>query len=131
VEYSEDPSAKSNQGDLGFFEAKRMVKPFADAAFAMSTPGEISEPVKTNFGYHIIQFHEKKPKTVRSFEEVKDKIIQGEREKFLADYRKKYLAEILVDPSLKLNEEAADRFLTKKPEAPAAAEPKPSQTSKP
>ena len=48
-----------------------MVKPFSDAAFAISAPGDISEPVKTIFGFHIIQLNEKKPKLVRSFEEVK------------------------------------------------------------
>lgn len=128
LEYSDDPSAKSNKGDLGFFEAKRMVKPFADTAFAMNTPGEISEPVKTQFGYHLIQFHESKPRTVRTFEEVKDKIIQGEREKFQNEQRKKLLSDILSDPSLKLNEEAADRFLSR---MPIAADPKASSAGKP
>lgn len=129
VEYSEDPSAKTNKGDLGFFDAGRMVKPFADAAFAMTTPGEISEPVKTNYGYHIIQFHEKKAKVVRSFDEVKDKIIQGERDKFLSEFRQKYYSNILLDPSLKLNEEAVDRYLTTA-EAPADGH-KPSEPTKP
>lgn len=128
TEYSDDPSVKTNKGDLGFFAASRMVKPFAEVAFAMSTPGEISEPVKTGFGYHIIQFHEKKPKIARSFEEVQDKIIAGERDKYLNEYRKKMLADILMDPSLKLNEEAADHFLTKKPDA--AAKPDSSGTGK-
>jgi len=128
LEYSDDPSAKSNKGDLGFFEARRMVKPFADTAFAMNTPGEISEPVKTQFGYHLIQFHESKPRTVRTFEEVKDKIIQGEREKFQSEQRKKLLSDILSDPTLKLNEEVADRFLSRTPDA---ADPKESSAGKP
>jgi len=64
LEYSDDQSAKSNKGDLGFFEEGKMVKPFSDVAFAMNSPGDISEPVKTNFGFHIIQFHEKLPMQV-------------------------------------------------------------------
>ena len=112
LEYSDDPSAKGNKGDLGFFEAGKMVKPFSDAAFAMSSPGDISEPVKTIFGYHIIQLHEKQPKKIRSLEEVKGQIIQGEREKFLNEYRKTIVGGILNDPSLKLNEEAVNRFWT-------------------
>jgi len=112
LEYSDDPSAKGNKGDLGFFEKGKMVKPFSDAAFAISTPGEISEPVKTVFGYHIIQLHEKTPKLVRSFEEVKEEIIQVEREKYLNEYRKTLIGKILLDPSLKLNEEAVNRFWT-------------------
>ena len=89
-----------------------MVKPFSDAAFAISAPGDISEPVKTIFGFHIIQLNEKKPKLVRSFEEVKEKIIQGEREKYLNEYRKTLVGGILTDPSLKLNEEAVNQFWT-------------------
>ncbi|RFC32845.1 MAG: peptidyl-prolyl cis-trans isomerase C [Candidatus Nitrotoga sp. SPKER] len=112
LEYSDDPSVKGNKGDLGFFEEGKMVKPFSDTAFAMNSPGDISEPVKTTFGYHIIQLHEKKPKLMRSFEEVSEKIIQGEREKYLNEYRKTLVGGILSDPSLKLNEEAVNRFWT-------------------
>lgn len=129
LENSDDPSAKGNKGDLGFFEEGKMVKPFSDAAFAMSTPGDITEPVKSIFGYHIIQLHEKKPKLVRSFEEVKEKIIQGEREKYLNEYRKTLVGGILTDPSLKLNEEAVNRFLTN-PDA-KTGDVKPSEINKP
>ena len=55
-EYSEDPSAQQNAGNLGFFTAFQMVAPFENAAF--KTPqGEISEPVRTSFGYHLIKVH--------------------------------------------------------------------------
>lgn len=53
-QYSEDPSAKDNKGDLGYFSAFRMVYPFESAAY--KTPeGQISNPVRTRFGYHIIK----------------------------------------------------------------------------
>lgn len=129
LEYSDDPSAKGNKGDLGFFEEGKMVKPFSDAAFAISSPGDISEPVKTIFGYHIILLHEKKPKLVRSFDEVNEKIIQGEREKYLNEYRKTLVGGILTDPSLKLNEETVNRFWTN-PDA-KSSDVNPSETSKP
>ncbi|WP_239185528.1 peptidylprolyl isomerase [Candidatus Nitrotoga sp. HW29] len=112
LEYSDDPSAKGNKGDLGFFEEGKMVKPFSDAAFAISSPGDISEPIKTIFGYHIIQLHEKQLKQVRSFELVKEKIIKEEREKYLNEFRSTLLGGILTDPALKLNEEAVNRFWT-------------------
>jgi peptidyl-prolyl cis-trans isomerase SurA len=56
-EYSEDPSAKTNKGQLGYFTAFQMVVPFENAAF--STPaGEISQPVRSSFGYHILKVHD-------------------------------------------------------------------------
>ncbi len=58
-EFSEDPSVKTNHGDLGYFDRKSMVKPFADAAFA-GKPGDIVGPVKTQFGIHVIKIIDKK-----------------------------------------------------------------------
>jgi peptidyl-prolyl cis-trans isomerase SurA len=53
-ETSEDPSAKRNGGNLGYFSAFRMVYPFEDAAYS-TKKGALSEPFRTRFGYHILQ----------------------------------------------------------------------------
>jgi peptidyl-prolyl cis-trans isomerase SurA len=59
-EYSEDPSAKTNQGSLGYFTAMQMVYPFETAAYQTEV-GQISEPVRSRYGYHIIKVDDKKP----------------------------------------------------------------------
>jgi len=91
--YSEGPSAKVG-GDLGYFARGEMVKEFEDVAFKMKI-GEISEPVKTRFGYHIIKLVGKKSKEKKTFSEVKDRLknllyqmkMEQEYEKFLRELR--------------------------------------------
>lgn len=78
-EVSEDPSAKANKGDLGWFRSGSMVKPFEDAAKAL-TEGEISQPVRTNFGVHLIKLEGRRTK---SFEDVKESLrVELARERF-------------------------------------------------
>ena len=71
-EFSEGPSNK-NGGDLGFFRKGQMVKPFEEAAFK-AKPGEITDIVETQFGYHIIHVVEKKPESITPYAEVKTKL---------------------------------------------------------
>ena len=71
-QYSEDPS-KGNGGDLGFFQQGSMVPEFDAKVFSMQ-PGEISDVVKTSFGYHIIKLEEIKPAATRPLQEVRDTI---------------------------------------------------------
>lgn len=59
-EESEDPSAKTNSGNLGYFTALQMVYPFEQAAYAIPV-GQISQPVRTRFGYHLIKVTDRRP----------------------------------------------------------------------
>jgi peptidyl-prolyl cis-trans isomerase SurA len=59
-QHSDDPSAATNGGDLGYFTALQMVYPFENAAYQTEV-GSISPPVRTRFGYHIIKVHDKRP----------------------------------------------------------------------
>jgi foldase protein PrsA len=70
-EYSKDPGSAEKGGDLGWFGPGKMVKEFEDAAYALKV-GEISKPVKSDFGYHIIKVTDKEEK--KSFEEMKEEI---------------------------------------------------------
>lgn len=60
AQFSEDPSAKENKGDLGYFTAFRMVYPFENAAYNTSR-GEISKIIRTRFGYHILKINDVRP----------------------------------------------------------------------
>ena len=73
-DYSIDPSAKQNRGDLGYFLWGAMVEEFQTTAFAME-PGEVSRPIKSRFGYHIIKVVDKAPNDLRrEFETIKDSL---------------------------------------------------------
>jgi peptidyl-prolyl cis-trans isomerase D len=71
-EYSEGPAAAAG-GSLGRFGRDQMIKPFADQAFSMEA-GEISDPVKTEFGWHVIRLDQAYPEVTRPLEEVQDEI---------------------------------------------------------
>lgn len=69
-QYSKDPSAKENSGNLDYFRQGTMVEPFEKAAFALK-PGEISDIVQTDFGFHIIKVEDSK---LDNFDEVKEQL---------------------------------------------------------
>jgi len=73
--YSEGPT-KTDGGDLGYFSAGQMDKSFEDAAFKLKK-GEISDLVRTNFGYHIIKVEDVKEAGTKAIEEVRDQIVEA------------------------------------------------------
>lgn len=82
---------KSNDGNLGTFGKGRMVPEFEQAAYAMEA-GELSEPVKTQFGWHLIQLHQRIPPKVTPFEEIKEKVIE-----YLTERKKDKVFESFLD----------------------------------
>jgi peptidyl-prolyl cis-trans isomerase C len=92
-EKSKDPGSKENGGDLDWGPAGRYVKPFADAVQALPKGATTKEPVKTDFGYHVIRVDDVRPLKVPSFAEVKEQFRQRsqqqEMQRFVADLRAK------------------------------------------
>lgn len=90
--YSDDKTNAEKGGDLGFFPRNTMVKPFEDVAFAMTEEGEISVPIETQYGYHIIRFNERAPGRQLSFEEVKLDIILTQKASAAEEVRQGQIA---------------------------------------
>lgn len=81
-EMSKDPGSEG--GDLGWFTKERMVPAFADAAFKLKD-GQISDPVKTQFGWHVIQVEGHRTKSFPPFDQVKDQIVRYAVQKAQSD----------------------------------------------
>ncbi len=75
AEKSEDPSAKQNSGDLDFFGKQDMVPEFADAAFKMKQDEVSAEPVRSQFGYHVIKVTGRKEAETMAFDQVKPQLM--------------------------------------------------------
>lgn len=117
-ELSDDPSAQDNGGDLDYFTRETMVKPFSDKAFSMK-PGQLSKPVKTQFGYHIIQVLDKKAGETQPFAEVRQQLMAEQAKAFRDAKRDEVVSQYRGSPEIKVNEEAMVEFVKKMQERAA------------
>ena len=108
---SDDPSAKNNGGEIGWFVRERMDPAFSQAAFAMKNVGDISEPVLSSFGYHLIRFEGRRPAEVRPFEAVMPQLMAELRKRYVNEQRDMRTNAIRNDPNLKVNQPAVDSLL--------------------
>lgn len=84
---SDDPDAKKNNGELGWSSPTGFEVPFAQKLASMKVKGEVSEPVETRFGFHIIKFVDRKPAAIAPFELVQQQLMGREKEKIIKEQR--------------------------------------------
>jgi len=119
-EVSEDPTAASNGGRLSWFPRGAMDPAFELAAFGLRNPGDLSEPVLSSFGYHIIRFEGRKPAHQLQFDEVKVKIIDEMRTNYVNEKRDALVAGIRSDSRLEVNTQAIEALMGQSsPSSPA------------
>ena len=92
-QYSDDPSAELNEGDIGFIRPQQTEPEFDKAAFALTEPGQVSEPVLTSYGVHIIKFHER-----RNVKGTPQDVVQSRLIKKLKRQREKSLRGEVLQP---------------------------------
>ncbi len=96
TETSKDPGSGQGGGDLGYFSKDRMVPEFAEAAFALKA-GEISAPVKSQFGWHIIKLEDRRNRPPPAFADVKDRLSQALSERAQAELLEKLRKEAKIE----------------------------------
>jgi len=118
-EKSTDTVSGRKGGDLGTFSPGRMVPEFDKVAFALH-PGEISDVVKTQYGYHIIMVSERKDGEPKPFDQVKEQIRAALRNKTIQEQVQGHLDELKKSADLKVDENALARITPPAPAPPAA-----------
>ena len=111
TKYSEDPGAASNHGSYKGVKKGDMVKPFEEKAFALK-PGEISTPVKTQYGYHVIRLDAYTAPEKLEFEDVKIALIEKERKKHAERVKRDYL-ETLTSLDVQMSEEQLGEMVSR------------------
>lgn len=129
-EKSIDPGSAANGGDLGYFSRGQMMPEFEKAAFALKT-GEVSGPVKTQYGFHIIKVTDRKAGSVVEFDKVKGLLTQkmtAERQKALFD---SYINGLRNSYKTEINKEALAKAGGEEAAQPGPQADKPAETPKP
>lgn len=110
AEKSTGPSGASG-GDLGYFVKSAMVAPFAEAAFSMK-PGEISDPVKTQFGWHVIKLEDRRMRKPPAFEDLEQQL----RQQLTQASAQEIIAEVKEEAEIETAEKTPPAFLIRQKE---------------
>lgn len=107
-ELSDDPSAQNNSGRLDWFASKEMDPAFAATAFALKNVGDLSEPVQSQFGWHVIRLEARRPAAVPPYEEVRDTLMAEQKKRFVDERREEAVTAVRKDAQTQVNRDAVD-----------------------
>lgn len=110
-EISEDASAKRNFGKLDWFTAAEMDPGFSAGVASLKNIGDVSEPVLSSFGWHVIKLEGRRPADQKTFEQVREQILGELKQKYVNEKREAALAKVRTDPTIKANREAIDALV--------------------
>ncbi|HEX7272833.1 MAG TPA: peptidylprolyl isomerase [Casimicrobiaceae bacterium] len=113
---SDDKTAPFNGGALGWFGPGKMDPAFSKAAFDLKKVGDLSEPVKSQFGWHIIRLDGRQASRPMTFEEAQKVIMPELKARHVQEARTQKLAAIAKDPEMKVNQPAIDGLVVKAPD---------------
>ena len=128
---SDDPDKKRNGGDMGYNSNQTFVAPLAKRIAAMSRKGEISEPVESQFGFHIVRFIDRKKAEPIKFDDVKHSIVAAELDRLAKKRNEELIAQIRSSPTATIYRDKVEALVTPvgdilpKASAKAAADAKP------
>jgi peptidyl-prolyl cis-trans isomerase C len=128
AELSDDEAAKKDGGQLGWFGQKKMDPAFTKAAFDLANVGDVSEPVQSSFGWHLIRLDGRRASRPLTFDEASKQIMADLKQRYIRDKRNGRLEAISHDPSMKVNQAAIDALVVQMPEAPRVEGPRAPQT---
>jgi peptidyl-prolyl cis-trans isomerase C len=121
---SEDPSKEKNKGDLGVAPVTAFEAPFAQAVAKLKKPGEVSAPVETKYGIHIIRLVRREPDRIKPFSEVKEGLVALERQKLIDAERTRQVNLVRDDPKTHLYLENVEALTAPRNQASLTTDPK-------
>ena len=112
-EISDQPTAKADGGRIDWFSAAQKDMAFAKPAFELKSVGEVSEPIRTSAGYHLLRLDERRAEAELTFEEAGPLILAELRRKYVTEQREQRVNAIRNDPQMKINQAAVDALVVK------------------
>jgi parvulin-like peptidyl-prolyl isomerase len=109
---SDDPDKKRNGGDLGYSAPSSFVEPVAKRIAAMSRKGEISEPIESHLGFHIVKFIDRQKPRTRTYEEMKRVLIQEEKDRLAKKRTEELITQLRSSPTATVHIDKLEALVT-------------------